>query len=687
MMKKKLPNSCRRIYGVSLLLFAMLLLPTAMQAFYVNGISYSLAGEDYPGVCYVSGLENEREFTGPLYIPAQVTYEGQLYKVSYINNSAFSRVERIESVTIEEGPYAIGNGAFYGCKGLRSINLPASITEIHASAFRGCEGLKSVTISDNVTLLGAEAFRECTNLEEATLGVNVVLGEGIFSRCTVLHKLNINSKTLTSWAFRDLTSLLEVNLGPTVETIGESCFYGCSLLKEITLPASVNTVYRGVFKNCSSLTNVKVMGTQTAIHENAFSDSGIETLYTNQETVEGFKDCKYLTTITFGDDVRTIGQYAFNGCKALVNIDIPQQVTIVGYSSFSTCTALETVTMKNVSSISANAFYGCKKLVAVEFSDNLESIYQSAFEYCDSLGHLVFPKSLKELKNYVFRNSGIKSATFQEGITTMGAAALGYCSRLEEIVLPSTITSIGSSFMMGNSALKKITAYWTTPPDGGSSTWFGFYDAILYVPEGCVDNYKNTRPWKFFKNIQTIPVAHELKAKVTISDLVSKDGEFVHKTGDVACDISIENLTANDYAGRILVKLVKKDFERDTYVDEKEFAEAPIAGNQTATLQHVFPADKTEEGSFYYVEVYYNRLNNMEACGRSSEWRCVAGSGSILMGDVNGDKVVNVADIIAIVNYVLGHSDSNFIKEAADVNGDGKVDVSDVAGAGNIILN
>ncbi|MBO4814705.1 MAG: phosphodiester glycosidase family protein [Muribaculaceae bacterium] len=55
-----------------------------------------------------------------------------------------------------------------------------------------------------------------------------------------------------------------------------------------------------------------------------------------------------------------------------------------------------------------------------------------------------------------------------------------------------------------------------------------------------------------------------------------------------------------------------------------------------------------------------------------------------LKGDVNGDEKVNVSDVTALVNMILGVITTN--QERADVNGDGKVNVSDVTALINIIL-
>jgi hypothetical protein len=58
----------------------------------------------------------------------------------------------------------------------------------------------------------------------------------------------------------------------------------------------------------------------------------------------------------------------------------------------------------------------------------------------------------------------------------------------------------------------------------------------------------------------------------------------------------------------------------------------------------------------------------------------------VLKGDVNGDGTVDVADVVAIVNYILEKPSENFNKQAADVNGDGNIDVGDVVSVVNIIL-
>ena len=54
-----------------------------------------------------------------------------------------------------------------------------------------------------------------------------------------------------------------------------------------------------------------------------------------------------------------------------------------------------------------------------------------------------------------------------------------------------------------------------------------------------------------------------------------------------------------------------------------------------------------------------------------------------ILGDVNGDEVVNVQDIILIVNMVLANNND----PSSDINADGIVNILDVVQLVGIILN
>jgi pectinesterase len=59
---------------------------------------------------------------------------------------------------------------------------------------------------------------------------------------------------------------------------------------------------------------------------------------------------------------------------------------------------------------------------------------------------------------------------------------------------------------------------------------------------------------------------------------------------------------------------------------------------------------------------------------------------NFVKGDANDDLVVNAADIVEVVNYIMGNPSAAFNFSAADVNGDGSVNAADIVLIVNLIL-
>ena len=55
-------------------------------------------------------------------------------------------------------------------------------------------------------------------------------------------------------------------------------------------------------------------------------------------------------------------------------------------------------------------------------------------------------------------------------------------------------------------------------------------------------------------------------------------------------------------------------------------------------------------------------------------------------GDANDDGTVNAADIVEVVNYIMGNPSDGFNEAAADANGDGVVNAADIVMIVNIIM-
>ena len=82
-------------------------------------------------------------------------------------------------------------------------------------------------------------------------------------------------------------------------------------------------------------------------------------------------------------------------------------------------------------------------------------------------------------------------------------------------------------------------------------------------------------------------------------------------------------------------------------------------------------------------------LFNIPTIGKDNRMTsyAVAQEESFLLGDVNGDGVVNITDVIYLVNYIMQPESTTIILKAADVNIDGNINITDAVGIINLILS
>jgi hypothetical protein len=94
-----------------------------------------------------------------------------------------------------------------------------------------------------------------------------------------------------------------------------------------------------------------------------------------------------------------------------------------------------------------------------------------------------------------------------------------------------------------------------------------------------------------------------------------------------------------------------------------------------------FELEGAEGGSIFTFQKYSGTGNIL-----ISSIEITPANANVLLGDANKDGVIDVADVVAIVNYILEQPAENFDAVAADANEDQTIDVSDVVAVVNIIL-
>ena len=238
------------------------------------------------------------------------------------------------STTAEEesAGFIIENGeltAYTGSGG--DITIPDTVTGISDNVFSGNTSLTSVTIPGSVISIGSGAFSGCTNLYRAVVPASVVnIGNSVFAGCRSLSDLTFSANVgvIPDMAFYGCASLSSVTIPGTVTSIGTSAFENCTLLGSVTIPAAVDTISDTAFAGCSNLSSVEVDG------GNATYSSYDGCIYNKTQTKLLYcPEGKY--SVKISDKTSTLSYAALNGCYGITEVTLPASVTVIEQNAFS----------------------------------------------------------------------------------------------------------------------------------------------------------------------------------------------------------------------------------------------------------------------------------------------------------------------------------------------------------------
>ena len=114
---------------------------------------------------------------------------------------------------------------------------------------------------------------------------------------------------------------------------------------------------------------------------------------------------------------------------------------------------------------------------------------------------------------------------------------------------------------------------------------------------------------------------------------------------------------------------------------------SPIVGNEGTLFTLDYTA--TEGAEYRDTELQVTDIVLSDAKGKnyaSVGNVSITAAFNTVLGDVNGDGVVNITDAIGLVNHILGKSTFEVNELAADVNEDGAVNITDAIAIVNLIL-
>ncbi|MBQ8291548.1 MAG: leucine-rich repeat protein [Clostridia bacterium] len=430
--------------------------------------------------------------------------------------AAYASAKSITELVIPEGVTKIGEGAFSGNTTLVKLSLPASLTSLNTKAFSN--SVKTLDVACDLDFYGSK------------------LAGGV-------ETLTVTAKSVDS--FSDWYTLKTANL-VGVEIIGKGAFSNCSALESVSMPA-LKTGDKEVFTRCKNLKTVTLGENFTAIPDYMFSYewgssypnyllSSLQTINLNYVKTIGnnaFNGCTSLN-VTLGDNVQSIGYYAFKDCAITGDLNLPASLTKIGSDAFYGCTgitavkyagtlaqweavmnngfithavdyycngekvtdyspsgdvgnyifaynkALESVDLTSAKAIGSGAFRSCANLEEVTGASALETIGDYAFYGCAKLPATVLAAATKvtTIGRYAFSECTGMTGVMElnEGLTSLGSYAFFGCTGITKVVFPSTLVYLGDRTFKDTGLVEVVIN--TNKLDSGDGTGDYWYEGL-----------------------------------------------------------------------------------------------------------------------------------------------------------------------------------------------------------------
>ncbi len=213
-----------------------------------------------------------------------------------------------------------------------------------------------------------------------------------------------------------------------------------------------------------------------------------------------FTGCYSLTSVNIPDGVTSLSTAAFSDCYSLTSVNIPDSVTSLGIVAFSDCYSLTSVNIPDsVTSLGSYAFNGCYSLTSVNIPDSVTSLGSYAFTFCYSLPSINIPDSVTSIGNRAFTDCySLTSVNIPDGVTSLGSYAFTGCYSLTSVNIPDGVTSLGSYAFNGCYSLTSMILNSSTPPTLGDTSAFNNCNCTFLVPVGSIDTYESATNWSSF---------------------------------------------------------------------------------------------------------------------------------------------------------------------------------------------
>ena len=251
---------------IFLFLFSLFITTMAAYTAEIDGIWYNLDDKNKTAEVTCNSGGYGGCYSGDVVIPNTVSYNGNIYSVTEIGNSAFYNCSSLTSITIPNSVTTIGNYVFRDCSSLTSVTWNAKNcgdfeynntpfyyydwedNSIWSKNFDIRDQITSFTFGDSVEYIPANLCREMENLSSVVIPNSVTeIGENAFVGCGKLRTVEIGNsiEIIGDDAFLGCTAIYSISIGAIIPPIVESStFWSVSRTAQIKVPCNAVAAYQ-----------------------------------------------------------------------------------------------------------------------------------------------------------------------------------------------------------------------------------------------------------------------------------------------------------------------------------------------------------------------------------------------------------------------------------------------------------
>ena len=278
----------------------------------------------------------------------------------------------------------------------------------------------------------------------------------------------------------------------------------------------------------------------------SITGSGKMNNYSDYSYVPWYRYRNDIISLSIGDQITSIGDFAFYGCSGLTSVTIPNSVTSIGDYAFSGCSGLTSVTIgSSVTSIGNEAFKGCNNVKELIYAEGTKIVLRT---YLTSITSVTIPNSVTSIEEEAFqRCSGLTSVTIPNSVILIGSYAFEDCSGLTSVTIPNSVKEIGGGAFKGCSGLTNpvynntIFAYMPTSysdsysiPDGITTIAVGAFSGCSGLTSVTIPNSVTSIGYDAFSDCSGL-------TSVTIPNSVTSIGGYAFEGCSGLTSVTIPN--------------------------------------------------------------------------------------------------------------------------------------------------